>query len=295
MAQVSRIAKLLGVLLAVGVAAVIALQTIERPRTMARFRMQQLAGYHYTTPPPWRKGNGFSVLPRWTWLRERYLPWLSRHVGEPDEWWVVNMHAENLHALSRQRGFQWFRVEKVGEERPGGVLCLVVDKRVPREWLLERPRIGSLLMRQKLKLERPECFREDPQVKALIGTTWILIDRDDPEGSLARLLPGDQIHFGTVELTCGTASEVNLGRRSWEPNISDTALSLSVYEVRGDTFSGMVFGVSESGDTMTLVPRTTVKHGADGTRSDSYRDQESRPRVRYRLVKPNEDQSNAAS
>jgi hypothetical protein len=239
---------------------------------MARFHMHQF-------------GTGFSVLPRWAWLRERYLPWLSKHLGEPDEWWVVNMHAENFEALSSQRGFQWVRVEKIGE-RPGGALCLVVDKRVPREWLLERPRIEPLALRQKLKLERPECFREDPQVKALIGTTWILIDRDDPEGSLARLLPGDRIHFGTDELTCGTTSEVNLGRRSWQPNFWGTTFSLSVYEVRGDTYSGMVFVVSKSGDTMTLVLHATVKHGADGTLSE---DQRGRARVRYRLVKPNEN------
>jgi hypothetical protein len=122
------------------------------------------------------------VLPRWTWLRERHLPWLSGHFGRPKEWPVLNMHAENLEALGRQRGFQWMKVEKVGE-RAGGPLRLVVDKRVPREWLIERARTASLQMRQKFKLERPECFREDPQVRALIGTTWFLVEREDPEGT----------------------------------------------------------------------------------------------------------------
>jgi hypothetical protein len=51
--------------------------------------------------------------------------------------------------------------------------------------VIERPRADSLLMRQKLKLERPECFREDPQVKALIGMTWFLVEREDPDGTRA--------------------------------------------------------------------------------------------------------------
>jgi hypothetical protein len=291
-----------GVLLAVVVTAVIALQTIGPRRTMARIGDVMHVGSEHIGPAPWPHGSSFSVDPYWASLRKRYLPglsryvglqWLSKYVGPDTQWSVLNMHAENLGELCRQRGFQWVKVEKVGE-RADAVLCLVVDKRVPREWLLERPRMGSLLMRQKLKLERPECFREDPQVKALIGTTWILIDRDDPEGSLARLLPGEQMHFGAVELTCGTATDANLGQRSWDLNIWGTTLSLSVYEVHGETFSGMVFVVSKSGDTMTLVPRATVKHDADGTRSDDHEDQGSFPQVRYRLAKQNEGQPNVA-
>ena len=302
MARVPRTIKVPAVLIAVAVTAVIALRSIGSPRTMARIGDVMHVGSEHIGPAPWPDGSSFSVDPYWASLRKRYLPglsryvglqWLSKYVGPDTQWSVLNMHAENLGALCRQRGFQWVKVEQVGE-RAGGPVCLVVDKRVPREWLLDKPRMDSLPMRQKLKLERPECFREDPQVKALIGTTWVLVDREDPEGSLGRLLPGDRIHFGPVELTCRAVAQTNLAQRAWEPHISERAFSLSVYEVRGDTFSGMAFVVTKSGDTMTLVPRATVKHDADGTRSDYHEDQGGFPQVRYRLAKPNEGQPNVA-
>jgi len=295
MAQVSRTTKIAAALIAVAAAAVIALQVVGPQRTMAQIGEVMHAPFGQIGPAPWPDGSSFSVDPYWASLRKRCLPelsrcvglqWLSRYVSSDSGWAVLNMHNENLHELCRLRGFRWVKVEKVAE-RGRSVACLVVDKRVPREWLLETPRGCPFPMRQKLRAERPECFREDPRTRALIGTTWVLVDRDDPEDSLGRWFPGDRIHFNAFELSCETAAGLILERRSWEPNSFYTRFSLGVYEVHGDSFTGMVFEVSRSGDTMTLIPRSTVEHDDRGTRGSYLERQESPLRVRYRLVNAN--------
>lgn len=248
-------------------------------RRMARLSSVTCAYYGHTTPPPWPQGNQFTVVPVSTWFLDRYRP---RFLGL-GRWslgrTVANMHAENFEALSRKLGFKSVQIEELDDR-----FCLVVDRRIPREWLLTSASArGPLTTRLKLRQERPECFREEPQVESLVGTTWSLIDRADPEGAIARLLPGERIQFGRSELDCTSALGKTVTRRAWEGSVRDSRLGLSVYDLQGETYTGMSFEVTRNGDLLTLTPRSKLGSDARGTWFEVYEVAGRAAGVRFRL------------
>ena len=164
MAPYSRRTKILAVLAALAMAAGAGLFHARSNPTLAGFYGKTSVIHRHTSPPPWPDaGNCFSVLPKSTFYREWCLHWLPGQRKPIEGWRVINMHAENFEALCRQQGFRWVLVERVGERH-----CLIVDPRVPREWLLHAPCTLCVPMeiRQKLRVERPGCFREDLPVEA---------------------------------------------------------------------------------------------------------------------------------
>ena len=84
-----------------------------------------LVGFDPKTPPPWPVGNCFELSP---------LP-LSRRRGRPDirGYHVANMHHENFAEVVKRLGLDTVEVEVRGG------CFLVVDPRIPRQWLRERP------------------------------------------------------------------------------------------------------------------------------------------------------------
>jgi hypothetical protein len=161
--------------------------------------------------------------------------------------------------------------------------CFVVDSSVPREWLLARPCKGcfTLEQRQSLVTRFAGLFRTDPQAESLVGTTWLLIRRSDPDGLIEKMLPGEQLVFGVVELTCSTAAGKARGRRSWELNSSNQRCFLTVYNVQStNAYTGAGLKLTREGDQMVLVPRTILSRSGNTGRSDPY---EGAATVTYRI------------
>ena len=77
------------------------------------------------TPPPWPAGNCFQLSPL------PLSPWAGRR--DAQGYHVANMHYENFEAIARRLGLKAVEVE-----HRGGCF-LVVDSRIPRGWLLQRP------------------------------------------------------------------------------------------------------------------------------------------------------------
>jgi len=96
----------------------------------AVYGMTTVVGYFHKTPPPWPKGNCFELSPLTIEERTR-----RRVAGAPAEsWFVLNMHTENFEAFVERSGITTVKVERVGKRS-----CLIVDPRVPNDWLLESP------------------------------------------------------------------------------------------------------------------------------------------------------------
>jgi hypothetical protein len=218
--------------------------------------MSTLMGFHYTNRPPWPDGN--------------YLTFETKtNVGSglpPGAWQVVNMHAENYYELVKRQRLKSLELGLLADHR-----CFVVDPRVPREWLLTAPRGGRDLERRlSLKVQFAEYFRKDPQAEALVGTTWNLVRRRDPDGLLQRVLPGERMDFSAVELICRAASGEMCGRRSWEFHGSRAPASISVYDVQSTTaYTGAALKLTRQKDQMILVPQSILKRNAEGLRYDS--------------------------
>jgi hypothetical protein len=93
----------------------------------ALVRGQTLLGFMHRTPPPWPRGNCFSVSSVARWLGPARG---TRRIGGR----VGNMHAENFSEIVKQLRLQTIEVEALDDGR-----CLVTDPRIPRNWLLEKP------------------------------------------------------------------------------------------------------------------------------------------------------------
>jgi hypothetical protein len=96
-----------------------------RLRVPTRALSVTLVGFLSKTPPPWPEGNCLALSPR--------PP--SRWAGRPDirGYHVANMHYENFEEVVKRLG-----LDAVAVEVRGGCF-LVVDPRIPRRWLRERP------------------------------------------------------------------------------------------------------------------------------------------------------------
>jgi hypothetical protein len=220
--------------------------------------MSTLVGYRYTNRPSWPEGNCVTLSSKTNGVS-----------GLPaGRWGLVNMHAENYSQLVKRRGFKSLELGLLPGQR-----CIVVGPRVPQEWFRSRPcaKCFSLERRQSLKLEFGEYFRKERQAEALLGTAWVLVNRKDPDGLLARVLPGDGIEFGAVELICRDAGWNTLARRSWECGEREGSAWMSIYDVRSATnYTGAFFTLSREKDRMALVPHEVLRRTADSFGSERY-------------------------
>jgi hypothetical protein len=88
---------------------------------------QTLVRFFYKTPPPWPRGNCFEVSSKPRWVGP---------VGgfQTTSWRVCNMHAENFSAVVPR-----LKPQEVQIQRVDGGRCLIIDPRIPREYLLNEP------------------------------------------------------------------------------------------------------------------------------------------------------------
>ncbi len=133
------------------------------------------------------------------------------------------------------------------------------------------------------------CFRVDTNaaVQALVGTSWVLTAREDPEGALAQVFPGDRIRFGPVEMVCLTAAGEEVARRYYEPGVRVGALtsvlsSLRVHNINPDRTTTVDLGTYRTDDMLNLTA-LSMSDGRSVTRSEKREFTGARPRLRYRL------------
>lgn len=220
--------------------------------------MQTLVGYRRTNQPPWPNGNCLTLSTKTN--ATSGLP--------PGEWRLVNLHAENFHELVKRQRLKSIELGLLSHHR-----CFVLDVRVSHDWLLIRPcsACWSLERRLAMKIQYPELFRRNPQAEALVGTSWVLMNRNDPDGLLARMLPGDRIDYGDFELTCRAASGNICGRRLWELEEMRPVSWLAVYEVRStNAYTGVGLTLTQEKDRMILVPNSRLKRDATSVGSEQY-------------------------
>ena len=109
----------------------------------ARVGEATLVGYRHDGPPPWPAGNCFALAP---------------DPGRPDgpRLRVANMHAEGLPGWPGTWG--WGRSGSAGWGMP---TALVIDPRVPRDWLLAEPcpHCTPPALRRELAAAHPDRFR----------------------------------------------------------------------------------------------------------------------------------------
>ena len=112
----------------------------------ARPQMVTAVGFNRDSPPPWRTGNCFDLSP---------VP-LSRRTEKNlcPGYHVANMHRENFQEIVKRLGLKRVLVEFDGQ------VFLVVDSRIPRDWLREQPCLHciSAPMRDALVTKHPDRF-----------------------------------------------------------------------------------------------------------------------------------------
>lgn len=206
---------------------------------LAKIRsMQTSVGYRalYTNKPPWPQGNCLTMASMTN--ESSGLP--------PGEWRLANMHAENFWEFTQSQ-----KITRLDFGLLANHVCVVVDARVPAAWLRDRPCSGcySLPKRIALKNRYPQLFKRHPLEDALIQSTWVLASRQDPDGLITQVLPGDKIQFASSEITCATAAGGKCGVRLWEPYGIAKPYHLSIYDVQfTNTYTGASFSViSEPG------------------------------------------------
>jgi hypothetical protein len=114
----------------------------------ARAGMVTTVAHDLTPPPPWRDGNCFTMHP---------LP-RPRQIGTNIDLGhhVANMHFENFEEIVKRLGLKRVLVEFDGR------FLLVVDSRIPRDWLLEKPCPSCIFAptRDALLAKYPDKFRK---------------------------------------------------------------------------------------------------------------------------------------
>ncbi len=241
--------------------------------------------------PPWPRGNcttignltgGMRVLPAGRWT-------------------VLNLHNENLNELKKRLGLKSLELVllKNGE-------CLVVDRRVPREWLLAHPCRCCTRLEHRLSLREKWTtnFRGEPQADALIGTTWELVSREDHDNLIENHLPGKRLTFGRSELACLSDKGEKLAGRLWEQitlrrgAVAAAPFALEIYDVKGARYTSLGFAFDRQGDVMTLtVSSRSKRNERGGIESGGPRRGKAKSplRVRYRLVRKSEENAAGAS
>jgi hypothetical protein len=89
-----------------------------------------------------------------------------------------------------------------------------------------------------MRLNRPDCFAVNEYAQDIIGTVWTLEARNDPDGILEHMLPGDQIEFGEVDLDCTSSESPIRAQRMWELRRGgwkdEQNCTIQVYQLEGD-------------------------------------------------------------
>jgi hypothetical protein len=88
-------------------------------------------GYSSDVPPPWPRGNCFTVSSMTA--QEARKAQEQKEPG-PASWKVANMRTENFEAIVRRLGLRTVEVQPLD-----GSSCLITDERIPREWLVDKP------------------------------------------------------------------------------------------------------------------------------------------------------------
>ncbi len=243
------------------------------------------------SPPPWPNGNRVRVLPKVDTEGKMVPPSLYEHIPAKESsptskgasrkrfdlgWTVLNMHGENLKEIMKIKGMEMVKVEPLSTNH-----CLVVDERIPRNWFLTYP-YTSLPARRALRLERPNSFHTEPKVEALIGTAWKLVEREDPDGLLDRFLPGDEIQFEDMDLSCHSDKESSKEvKRVWEWTHS---YGLSIYDVQKDVSTGIVGRIILNEDDFSFTVNGKIKTNSDG--GGSHHRYDGITKARFRLIQP---------
>jgi hypothetical protein len=184
--------------------------------------------------------------------------------------------------------------------------CLVVDMRVPREWLLAHPCMSCTRLEHRLSLREKWTanFRGEPQADALIGTTWELVSREDHDNLIENHLPGQRLTFGRSELACFSDKGEKLAGRLWEQitlrrgAVAAAPFALKIHDVKGARYTSLGFVFDRQRDVMTLTVSSRSKRDERGSIESGgpRRGKAKSPlRVRYRLVPKSEENATEAS
>jgi hypothetical protein len=111
-------------------------------RTLRPAAIRSTTGaFRHDGPPPWPHGNRFSLT-------------ADPDAAPSSRWWLVlNMHTENYTELSKRLNLETVRILPVGTDQ-----CLIIDRRVPRAWLLDVP-LGPPEFRREILEKYPQHFR----------------------------------------------------------------------------------------------------------------------------------------
>jgi len=268
-------------LLAVAVACAVA---EDPPKPSVKLDLKQKRGlstavlYRHEGPPPWPHGNCISL----------------------GKWHVINMHSENISAFERNFGVHELEVRPVDD---AGVV--VIDARVPKEWLRVRPckHCNSLQERLAWRVRYKEHFEVLPETAKLIGSVWELAERQDTgvrdliaeqnhANIVARVLPGERIQFLETAVACSKADGKPVGKRWWEPGLQDEKVMLIVYDLDEESghFVAIRFRVDKVDDELVLAGEEWIRKDGIGT---GYKPlgERRKARVSYRRVaKPNPEE-----
>jgi hypothetical protein len=99
----------------------------DRVMVPAAMTQQTTVGFFHQSPPPWPQGNCFNISSSPRWLGALLG---SRRTDRK----VCNMHVENFSAIVGRLKLKVVEIEPVDERS-----CLITDRRIPREWLLQQP------------------------------------------------------------------------------------------------------------------------------------------------------------
>ena len=218
--------------------------------------MQTLVGYHYTNKPPWPKGNCLTFIP-------------NSHSNQLTAGWqLVNMHAENFHEFQKRHKLKTLELGLLNSNQ-----CLVIDNRIPREWLLlsSCSCCSRLENRLLLKSQFSDHFQKEPRGLNMSGSSWQLINNKDPDGLIHRVLPGDTLSFGTTNLLCLSETSKTQAHRVWEITGTPENYFLSVYELQSSNdYTGASFKIRRYRDQMILTPQSKLSRNASGIIGEVY-------------------------
>ncbi len=122
---------------------------IARSMVPAVLGMRTLVGFLHSTPPPWPRGNCFSIPPKARWLGPMSgTQTIGGHVS--------NMNAENFEAIVQQRKLQRVEIRAIDDRN-----CLITDSRIPSDRLLDKhcPHCVRGPYSEVLLMRFPENFR----------------------------------------------------------------------------------------------------------------------------------------
>lgn len=163
---------------------------------------------------------------------------------------LCNVHTENFQHLKSLLDTNDMEISKLDDTN-----LMVTDKRIPKKWFKDQPCISCYSLEERIILRSRfhEYFEESVLNKQLKASEWKVIEREDPSGALAQILPGKVIRFTDRAVVCDGKPEAPGIHRIWETD----GKKLKVYVNKaGPNFEGLGFKLSMTKDRMTLVVST---------------------------------------